>query len=165
MKHLPQLQKLDLGATSITGEGLENLAGSTDLRELNLADTQVTDAGLEHCKGLIHLEELNLLLEAGTREDDQRVIAGREQTIGAAMLNGELGARWLGRLSLVVAVFNAVAVWEAATFSTYHGGGWAAPDWVAFLGFVVVVLLIGVSMLRKPEMARSPSGPAVLTAS
>jgi len=84
--------------------------------------------------------------------------------IGAAMLNGELGTRWLGRLSLVAAVFNGVAVWESATFSTYHGGGWAAPDWIAFLGFVVVVLLVSVSMLRKPETAPSPSGPAVLAA-
>lgn len=34
-----------------------------------------------------NLEELNLLLAAGTREDEQRVIAGRAQTIGAALLS------------------------------------------------------------------------------
>ena len=34
-----------------------------------------------------NLEELNQLLEAGAREDDQRVIAGRGQAIGAAMLS------------------------------------------------------------------------------
>ena len=34
-----------------------------------------------------NLEELNLLLAAGTREDEQRVIAGRDQTIGAALLS------------------------------------------------------------------------------
>ncbi len=34
-----------------------------------------------------NLEELNLLLEVGAREDDQRVIAGRDQAIGVAMLS------------------------------------------------------------------------------
>jgi hypothetical protein len=34
-----------------------------------------------------NLKELNLLLEVGAREDDQRVIAGRDQAIGVAMLS------------------------------------------------------------------------------
>ena len=46
------LTKLYLTGTSITDEGMKNLAGLTNLTELALDGTGVSDAGLAHLAGL-----------------------------------------------------------------------------------------------------------------
>ena len=51
--------------------------------------------------------------------------------LGLAMLGGEMATRWLGWLSVVVAVFNGLAVWIGVTFSSYHGKGWMMVGWGA----------------------------------
>jgi hypothetical protein len=80
--------------------------------------------------------------------------------LGLAMLGRAIATRWLGWLSLVVAVFNGLAVWIGVTFSSYHGKGWMVVGWGAYIGFLVVLLLVSASLLRQRDTA--PSGaPAV----
>jgi hypothetical protein len=79
--------------------------------------------------------------------------------LGWAMLRGQLGSTWLGWLVLVVAAFNAVAVWIGVTFSSYHGKEWLVIGWGAYVGFLVVMLLTCGSLLRSGQRAaaRTPS--------
>jgi hypothetical protein len=80
--------------------------------------------------------------------------------LGLAMLGREIATRWLGWLSLIVAAFNGLAVWIGVTFSSYHGKGWMVVGWGAYIGFLVVMLLVSASLLRQRDTA--PSGaPAV----
>ena len=80
--------------------------------------------------------------------------------LGLAMLQRELASRWLGWLSLVVAAFNGLAVWIGVTFSSYHGKGWMVVGWGAYIGFLVVMLLLGAAQVRQGERAPA-SVPAV----
>ena len=78
--------------------------------------------------------------------------------IGVAILRNELNApRWLGRLSLLAAAFNGVTVWEVITFTTYHGKWWNIVAFGAYIGFVIVVASLSITMLR----GGSDSGPVV----
>ena len=79
--------------------------------------------------------------------------------LGWAMVRGELAARWLGWVCLVVAVFNAIAVWIGVTFSSYHGKGWLVIGWGAYIGFLIVMLIVVGSMLmqRRRVAASAPS--------
>jgi hypothetical protein len=80
--------------------------------------------------------------------------------IGVAILRAEMGApRWLGWLSLLAAAFNAVTVWEVITFTTYHGKWWNIVAFGAYIGFVVVMASLSVTMLR-----RRSDDPAVVMA-
>jgi hypothetical protein len=81
-------------------------------------------------------------------------------SLGWAMVRGELSLRWLGWVGLVVAVFNAVAVWIGVTFSSYHGKGWLVIGWGAYIGFIVFMLILSGSMLRQRQVT-----PAAVSAS
>jgi hypothetical protein len=70
--------------------------------------------------------------------------------LGWAMLRRDLATVWLGWLVLVVAAFNCVAVWIGVTFSSYHGHAWLIIGWGAYVGFLVVMLIASVSLLRHP---------------
>jgi hypothetical protein len=78
-------------------------------------------------------------------------------SLGWAMVRDELAAPWLGWVGLIVAVFNGIAVWIGVTFSTYHGKGWLVIGWGAYVGFLVVMLVLSASMLRHREEAPSPA--------
>ena len=80
-------------------------------------------------------------------------------SLGWAMVRGELAARWLGWVGLIVAVFNGIAVWIGVTFSSYHGKAWLVIGWGAYVGFLVVMLVLSASMLRRRRAApaRSPA--------
>ena len=65
-----------------------------------------------------------------------------------AMLRGDAGTIWLGWLALLVAAFNCVAVWIGVTFSSYHGHAWLIIGWGAYVGFLVVMLIASISLLR-----------------
>ncbi len=80
--------------------------------------------------------------------------------LGWAMVRGELAARWLGWVGLIVAVFNGIAVWIGVTFSSYHGKAWLVIGWGAYVGFLVVMLVMSASMLKHREAAPAGS-PAV----
>jgi len=85
--------------------------------------------------------------------------------LGWAMLRGQLGMRWLGWVTLVVAACNAIAVWIGVTFSSYHGHAWLIIGWGAYVGFLIVMLIASASMLRQPRpthiaAAPTPTSPA-----
>jgi hypothetical protein len=80
--------------------------------------------------------------------------------LGLAMLGREVAAAWLGWLALVVAALNALAVWIGVTFSSYHGKGWMVVGWGAYVGFLVVMLLTSVALLRQGD-AVPASAPSV----
>lgn len=84
--------------------------------------------------------------------------------LGVAMLGREMATRWLGWLSLVVAAFNGLAVWIGVTFSSYHGKGWMVIGWGAYIGFLVVMLLVSAYLLRQGDTV--PTGaPSVAVSS
>ena len=85
-------------------------------------------------------------------------------SIGIAVLRKELGSAWLGWLSLVVAALNAISVVTSLTFSTYHGAAWGVPGWGAYLGFLVLVLGLAITMLRGAATSASRAD-VVLTGS
>jgi hypothetical protein len=71
--------------------------------------------------------------------------------LGWATLRGDAATirpRWLGWLALLVAAFNCVAVWIGVTFSSYHGHAWLIIGWGAYVGFLVVMIIASVSLLR-----------------
>jgi hypothetical protein len=77
--------------------------------------------------------------------------------LGWAMLRSQLGMRWLGWVMLVVAAFNAIAVWIGVTFNSYHGHAWLIIGWGAYVGFLVVMLILSVALLRQRHGAPAPS--------
>src|SRR4051794_10660117 len=60
LRHFPELRRLYLGGTRVTGDGLAQLRPLKDLRQLDLRGTSVTGAGLGHLKAAVPLEGLNL---------------------------------------------------------------------------------------------------------
>ena len=84
-------------------------------------------------------------------------------SLGWAIVRGELSVRWLGWLGLVVAAFNAVAVWIGVTFSSYHGKAWLVIGWGAYIGFLVVMLVMSASMLRQRRAVAAGSPSVVLS--
>jgi hypothetical protein len=59
-----------------------------------------------------------------------------------------------------VTVLNAIAVWIGVTFSSYHGHAWLIIGWGAYVGFLAVMLITSVTMLRQPRQV-SAVAPAV----
>jgi len=82
--------------------------------------------------------------------------------LGSAILQGEFAGRSLGWLSIVAAALNAITVVTSMTFSAYHGAAWSIPAWGAFIGALLVVAVVCVSLLRTK--ATAPDLPAVLAA-
>ena len=54
---------------------------------------------------------------------------------------------------MVVAAFNGLAVWIGVTFSSYHGKGWMVVGWGAYIGFLVVMVLVSAVRLRQRDIA------------
>lgn len=77
--------------------------------------------------------------------------------LGAAMLDRQLPAPWLGWLSLLFSVVNGVAVWVEITFSSYHGKAWNAIGWGAYIGFLAVILLSSLATLGERVESRESS--------
>jgi len=59
LKHLTELEYLDLDRTGITDAGLEHVTALRNLRGIQFAFTEVGDAGLEHLHVLSNLREVN----------------------------------------------------------------------------------------------------------
>jgi Domain of unknown function (DUF4386) len=145
-------------APIVLGAGL-GVAVTTALAALPtsvLAFMVAQPAGLHDPSLVRMLGDLNTVFFSATSVMTAVFLVG----LGVAMLGRELAATWLGWLSLIVAVFNGVAVWIGVTFSSYHGKGWMVTGWGAYIGFLVVMLLVAASLLRQRDTA--PSGvPAV----
>ena len=97
------------------------------------------------------LGDLNTLFFSVTSVMTAVFLAG----LGLAMLGREVGSRWMGWLSLIVAAFNGLAVWIGVTFSSYHGKGWMVVGWGAYVGFLVVMLLVSAALLRQVHSSRA----------
>ena len=67
LKQIAKIHWLNLANTSVTDEGLENIAGLS-LTKLHLEKTGVGDAGMVHLKDLAELEYLNLYATNVTNE-------------------------------------------------------------------------------------------------
>lgn len=77
--------------------------------------------------------------------------------LGLALLRRSLPApTWLGWVSIVAAAFNAVVVWLGMTFSSYHGAVWTGVAFGAFIGFLLVVLITSISLMRQPVTESAP---------
>lgn len=76
---LQSLEKLDVGDSNITDEGLEPLQKLPKLRVLSLNLTQITNVGLDHLKELKSLERLRL--HATAISDDGMVSIARLSTL------------------------------------------------------------------------------------
>lgn len=77
--------------------------------------------------------------------------------LGAAMLDRQVPAPWLGWVSLLFSAVNGVAVWVEITFSSYHGKAWNAIGWGAYIGFLGVILLSSLTTLGGRLASRAPS--------
>ncbi len=97
------------------------------------------------------LGDLNTLFFSVTSVMTAVFLAG----LGLAMLGREVGSRWMGWLSLIVAAFNGLAVWIGVTFSSYHGKGWMVVGWGAYVGFLVVMLLVSAALLRQVHSSQA----------
>ena len=49
-----------------------------------------------------------------------------------------------------MAIFNCISVWIGVTFSSYHGHAWLIIGWGSYVGFLIVILILSVIMLRRP---------------
>ena len=120
-----------------------------------LAFMAAQPAGIPDATVVRMLADLNLVLFAASS-----VMTGLFLlAAGLAMLRGVLATAWLGWLSLVVAAFNGVAVWVGVTFSSYHGKAWNVVGWGAFIGFLVVTVILSGSLLsgRRAVPSAVPS--------
>ena len=84
---------------------------------------------------------------------------------GIAMVRKHILSPGLGWVSLIAAALNGLAVITSLTFSTYHGKGWAVPGWAAYIGFLLVVLVASISMLRQASPTTAASPKRVLASS
>jgi hypothetical protein len=113
----------------------------------------ISDAGVVRMLG-----DLNTVLFSASSVMTAAFLAA----LAIAMLRDELAASWLGWLTVLVVLCNGVAVWVGVTFSSYHGKGWNAVGWGAFIGFLAVVLLTSISRLTRPgTMATTAPSVAV----
>ncbi len=118
----------------------------------------VAQPGGLHDPSLVRmLGDLNTLFFSATSVMTALFLVG----LGLAMLGRELATRWLGWLSLVVAIFNGLAVWIGVTFSSYHGKGWQVVGWGAYIGFLVVMVLVSAYQLRQSDAAAPSVVPSV----
>jgi hypothetical protein len=140
-------------APIVLGAGL-GVAITTALAALPtavLAFMVAQPAGLHDPSLVRMLGDLNTIFFSATSVMTAVFLVG----LGLAMLGRELAAPWLGWLSLVVAIFNGLAVWIGVTFSSYHGKGWMVVGWGAYIGFLVIMLLLSASLLRQPDTTPS----------
>ena len=85
---LPSLEKLDLRATSVSGEGLRHLTAVRWLRSLDLTGTQIFDDDLAYIPTMPALEELNLdMINAHVHHMDPADLAKLRATFGSEVTN------------------------------------------------------------------------------
>ncbi|MGP0029064.1 MAG: hypothetical protein ACLPVF_00995 [Acidimicrobiales bacterium] len=147
-------------ASIVFGSGI-GVAITTALAALPTALLAFMDAqhgGIDDPSIVRMLGDLNTLFFAATSMMTAVFLA----SLGLVMVGGVVAKPWLGRLGLIVAAFNALAVWIGVTFSSYHGRAWAVVGWGAYVGFLIVVLIASGSMLRgQPSATTSPSSVSV----
>ena len=63
-----------------------------------------------------------------------------------------------------MAAFNCIAVWIGVTFSSYHGHAWLIIGWGAYVGFLVVMLILSVMHAAPAPPRRPPPSAAAAPA-
>jgi hypothetical protein len=116
-----------------------------------MAFMEAQPAGISDPTVVRMLGDLNTVFFAAT----SAMTAVLLTAIGVAMIRGVLLHAWLGWLCVIVAIFNGLAVWIGVTFSSYHGKGWMVVGWGAYVGFLAVILILSVSMLRGSRVLTS----------
>ena len=123
-----------------------------------LAFMAAQPAGVPDATTVRMLGDLNLVLFAVT----SLVTGVFLLALGLAVLRRNLTVpAWLGWLSLAAAALNAVTVWIAMTFSSYHGTAWTGVAFSAFIGYLVVVSVTSVTLLRRAGTRAAPRPAAV----
>ncbi len=145
------LSPIALGA----GVGVAVTTALAALPTVVLAFMDAQPGGISDLSLVRMLGDLNTIFFAATSVMTAVFLAA----FGLAMVAGVIARPWLGWLCLVVAAFNALAVWIGVTFSSYHGKGWLVVGWGAYVGFLAVMLIAGVLLVRQPvgTAARAPS--------
>jgi len=72
---------------------------------------------------------------------------------GIAMLSTKVLPPAVGWAAIVVAALDGIEVVTSLTFSSYHAGLWTVIGWGGYLGLLVMIPLIGIAGLRRPEPA------------
>lgn len=84
--------------------------------------------------------------------------------LGVAVINMKaVVSPVIGWAAIVVSLFGAVEVVATLTFSSYHAGAWTAVGWIAYLGFLAVILVGGIALTREAEASAPMPRQAVLT--
>ncbi len=136
-----------------SGIGVSITTAIAALPTVLLAFMDAQKGGLSDLSLVRALGDLNTIFFSATSVMTAVFLAA----LGWAMLRGELATRWLGWLALVVAAFNGIAVWIGVTFSSYHGHSWLIIGWGAYVGFLVIMLITSVMMLRRPRLTATPA--------
>jgi hypothetical protein len=69
----------------------------------------------------------------------------------------------LGWLSLLSAALNGGGVVICTTFAAFHGRGWYVVQWIPFIAFTLVILVLCADMARELRSdARTPLPPVGL---
>ncbi len=139
-----------------SGIGVSVTTALAALPTVLLAFMDAQPAGLNDPSLVRALGDLNTIFFSATSVMTAVFLAA----LGWAMLRGELAMPWLGALALVVAVFNCIAVWIGVTFSSYHGHAWLIIGWGAYVGFLIVMLLATIALLRHPHPHPTTTGSA-----
>jgi hypothetical protein len=143
-----------------SGIGISVTSAMAALPTVLLAFMDAQRGGLNDPSLVRALGDLNTIFFSATSVMTAVFLAA----LGWAMLRAELAKAWLGWLALVVAVFNCIAVWIGVTFSSYHGHAWLIIGWGAYVGFLIVMLILGVLLLRQAGAAVSATTPATSSA-
>ena len=139
-----------------SGIGVSVTTAMAALPTVLLAFMEAQRGGLDD-PSLVHaLGDLNTIFFSVTSVMTAVFLAA----LGWAMLRAELATAWLGWLALLVAIFNCIAVWIGVTFSSYHGHAWLIIGWGAYVGFLVVMLLTSVALLRQSRPAAAAAAAA-----
>jgi hypothetical protein len=139
------------------GIGVSVTTAMAALPTVLLAFMDAQRGGLTDLSLLRALGDLNTIFFSATSIMTAVFLAA----LGWAMLRRELATAWLGWIVLVVAALNCPAVWIGVTFSSYHGHSWLIIGWGAYVGFLIVILLTTITLLRGPRApTTSPAGAA-----
>jgi uncharacterized membrane protein len=110
IQEMPNLQKLNLDYTDITGAGLQRLAGLRNLKQLDLSGTAVTADGLEN---ILNLPELSLVVIWNTRLD-----SGQAKAMGVRHRRVHLETGFIDNGQLIVALSPPLIQMQEGVFDT-----------------------------------------------
>ena len=70
---------------------------------------------------------------------------------GSASVRSNVFATWVGWAAIVIGAICAVETVPIMINSSYHPGPWAVVGWIAAVGSLLVILVLCIEMLRRPD--------------